>query len=171
MSSRGGRRRKWILHSDAVVSCVGRWGRRRVRVEQCAATLTAEGVYGHLVCDRVPFRPWSRLTISWLPPSCGAAWRIDVDVRPNAVWRRGRMFLGCPRCRRRVTRLYIPVAACEPRCRRCYGLNYESQSWSYKACGALGLLFGPVAYVTTDARREQRKRASRARYAARRRFL
>jgi len=43
MSSRrgGGRRRNWILPAQARVFCEGRWGRRRGRVEHCAAVLRA----------------------------------------------------------------------------------------------------------------------------------
>lgn len=31
------------------------------------------------------------------------------QFRPNAVWRRRRMFLTCGRCRRRATPLYVPT--------------------------------------------------------------
>lgn len=98
-------------------------------------------------------------------------WNVDAEAVPNAVWRRGRLFLRCPRCSGRVTRLYIPKAGLQPGCRRCWQLNYWSQSWSYKACGAFGALFGPVAYVTTDSRRDERQRAARVRYEQRRPFL
>jgi hypothetical protein len=72
----------------------------------------------------------------------------------NAVWRRGRLFFRCPACQGRVTRLYVPIAGRQPRCRRCWGLSYESQSWSYKATGMLAFL-GPAAHVTTLERRER----------------
>ena len=52
-------------------------------------------------------------------------------------------------------------------CRRCWGLSYESQSWSYKAPGFLAFL-GPLAHVTLE-RRKQRREAARARCAERRR--
>jgi hypothetical protein len=106
MSRRGGRRRNWILPGEARVFCAGRWGRRRARVEQCAATLTAEAIYGQLVCEGATFGPGSRMTVLW-PPSalCGATWWIVVEVLANAVWRRGRMFRRCPACQQRATRL------------------------------------------------------------------
>ncbi len=54
---RGGRRPRGVTVADAPVSCVGRWGRRRARVEQCWATLAAERVYDRLLCDGVPLTP------------------------------------------------------------------------------------------------------------------
>ena len=172
MSRRDGRRRNWILPSEAPVSCSGRWGRRRARVGQCAAILAAELVYDKIIRDGETFGPGCRHTLAWAPQGgSGPSWDIDAEVLANAVWRRGRLFFRCGHCARRATRLYVPVAGLEPRCRRCWGLNYESQSWSYKPCGFLGRLLGPVAYVTTDRRRAERRRAARARYAARRAFL
>jgi len=67
--------------------------------------------------------------------------------------------------------LYEPIVGVEPRCRRCWGLSYESQSWSYKPTGPFGPLFGPVAYVTTLNRREERRLAAQTRYKERRPFL
>jgi hypothetical protein len=134
--------------------------------------LAAELVYHELVCKGATFAPGWHKTFAWTPPDgAGASWDVKAEVLPNAVWRRGRLFFRCPRCEQRVTRLYIPLAGLEPRCRRCWGLSYESQSWSYNASGGLGSLFGPVAYVTTLCRREERQRAARARYDARRAFL
>ena len=95
------------------------------------------------------------------------AWNVTAEVRPNAVWRCGRLFLRCPRCTGRVTRVYLPTTDADPRCRLCWGLSYESRSWSYKPCGLLGPFLGPVAYVTTGVRRDERMAVSRARYAAR----
>ena len=43
----------------------------------------------------------------------------DWEIRQNAVWRRGRLFLECPRCQRRCTRLYLPLADSWLACRRC----------------------------------------------------
>ena len=34
---------------------------------------------------------------------------IDFELLPNAVWRFGRVFLRCPECGRRATRIYIPT--------------------------------------------------------------
>jgi hypothetical protein len=169
---RGGRRPRAVALSEMLVSSRGRWGPRRARVEQCAATLAAELVYGRLVCDGPPFGPGRRGTLSWTPRAgSGQSWDITAEVLPNAVWRRGRLFFRCPHCERRATRLYVPVFGLEPRCRRCWGLGYVSQSWSYKPIGMLGRLLGPIAHATTDARRQARRRAARLRYDARRAFL
>lgn len=69
---------------------------------------------------------------------------------------------------RRATRLYVPVFGVAPRCRRCWGLSYASQSWSYKRVGLLGPLYGQVAYATTRIRRAKRRAAARVCYDARR---
>ena len=160
------------IPSDVPVSSSGRWGPRRVHVGQCAAILPAELVYGRLICDRESFGPGSVLALSWAPEGAsGRRWTLEAEILSNAVWRRGRLFFRCPRCERRATRLYVPVVGLEPRCRRCWGLNYESQSWSYKPTGFLGALLGPVAHQTTETRRQERREAARARYAVRRQFL
>ena len=173
MARRGGYRlRRYVVPADvpAWISS-GRWGPRRVRVERCV-TLRAELVYGQMICEGAHFAPGARATLSWKPHGgIETSWEITVEVLPNAVWRRGRLFLRCRHCDIRATRLYVPVEGLEPRCRRCWGLSYESQSWSYKASGFLGGLFGPVAYLTTSERRKERQRAARARYDIRREFL
>lgn len=169
---RGGWRRRYIIPGEVPVwVSSGRWGPRRARVGQCSAVLTAELVYHNAVLQRETFGPGSRATLAWKPDACSdTSWRIEVEVLANAVWRRGRLFFCCPNCHRHATRLYVPVVGTEPRCRRCWGLSYESQSWSYTATGFLAA-FGPIAYATTHERRKQRREASRARYAARRSFL
>ncbi len=172
MSRLGGRRRRYIVPGEVPVWVAsGRWGPRRARVEQCVAILGAEQVYGNLICGGQSFGPGWRAGATWKPHNASErSWEIKLEVIPNAVWRRGRLFLRCPRCDRRTTRLYVPIVNLEPRCRRCWGLNYESQSWSYKATGFLRFL-GPLAYATTSARREQRQVAAAKRYAARRGLL
>ena len=118
------------------------------------------------------FGPGRRAVLTWAPEGAsGPSWGIRAEVLTNAVWRRGRLFFRCGHCQRRATRLYVPVAGLEPRCWRCWGISYESQSWNYKPTGFLGALFGPVAYVTTIVRREERQEAARARCGARRAFL
>ena len=172
MAHRGGRRRRYVIPGEvpAWISS-GRWGPRRARVEQCAR-ITAELVYAKLVCDGKSFGPGWRATLSWSPNGTdGHSWDVDAEVVANAVWRRGRLFFRCRHCARRATRLYVPVGGLEPRCRRCWGLNYESQSWSYKPTGILGAVFGPVAYATTAARRLERRAAAAIRYQARRQYL
>lgn len=168
MAQRGGRRRRSIDRGAAGVSIPGgRWGRRRVRVEECAATLRAEIVYDQMIREGSAFAPGSRATLSWTPHKDGFDWTIEAEVVRNAVWRRGRVFLRCRQCRQRATRLYVPVVSAEPRCRRCWGLSYVSRSWAYKACGIFAYL-GPLAYVTTYERRRERRRQSRLRFAQRR---
>lgn len=169
---RGGRRPRFMPSGEPVSSSSYRWGRRRARVGQCAAILGAEFVYGQLICEGQAFGPGFRATFAWTPAGgSGASWDIAVEVLANAVWRRGRLFFRCGHCRRRATRLYIPVARLEPRCRRCWGLSYESQSWSYCGTGFWGRLMGPLAHATTLERRKQRRHAARARYDSRRSFL
>jgi hypothetical protein len=168
MGRGGSRPRRYITPGDDAKVWVssGRWGPRRARVEQCV-TLAAELVYHEWLCDGVSMKPGARATASWRPHNSGPKWMISLEVLPNAVWRHGRLFFKCPRCGNRATRLYVPLEGVEPRCRRCWGLSYESQSWSYKPTGLLGRWLGPIAYATTLERRRQRRRASRARYAER----
>jgi hypothetical protein len=173
LGRRGGyRARRYVTPGEVPVwVSSGRWGPRRARVEQCAAILGAEFVYGHLICGGKSFGPGDRLVLTWSPPDgSGRSWQISAEVLLNTVWRRGRLFFRCPRCERRATRLYVPVIDLDPRCRRCWGLSYASQSWSYKATGFLRFL-GPIAFATTLERRKQRLEAAHRRYAERRCFL
>jgi hypothetical protein len=170
---RGGRRaRRYIVPGVVPVwVSTGRWGPRRARVEQCV-TLRAELVYDQMIRDKETFGPGSRATLTWTPYRSDKPWDIRAEILANSVWRCGRIFLRCPRCERRATRLYVPVVNVEPRCRRCWGLSYESQSWSYRPrAHFFGRLFGPVAYSTTIARRRERREAARTRQRARRDFL
>jgi hypothetical protein len=170
MTRRGGRRRRYVIPGQVPVWVSGgRWGPRRARVEQCP-TLAAELVYHQMVCEGAAFGPGSRATLTWTPNGSEASCRVEAEVVANAVWRRGRLFFRCRGCRRRATRLYVPAAGLEPRCRRCWGLSYTSQSWSYKATGFLAAL-GPIAFATTGERRKRRREESRARYEARRALL
>jgi hypothetical protein len=75
----------------------GRWGPRRARVEQCEAALLAELVYDQLLKDGVKLRPGWKATLSWTPNPGSRSWNIVVELRPNAVWRHGRMFFELPR--------------------------------------------------------------------------
>jgi hypothetical protein len=69
-----------------------------------------------------------------------------------------------------ATRMYVPVVGHPPACRRCFGLSYESRTANYKATG-LAADWGPMAYQTTNARRDERHQAARARCELRRPFL
>ena len=178
VARRGGYRgRRCVVPGQAPVWVPsGRWGPRRARVEECQAILRAESIYDTIVRSGDYFGPGSRGFLTWQPhtESLGKSspvWNLTFDVLANAVWRRGRLFLQCPHCARRATRLYVPIANLQPRCRRCWGLNYALQSWSYKPTGFLGGLLGPLAYATTFERRKKRREASKARYEARRQFL
>ena len=146
----------------------GRWGPRRARVDESWSILRAEAVYDQWLRERVASKPGCRVTVRVQIPIADSKaihrWSLEVEVLANPIWRRGRLFYHCPTCGRRATRLYVPLSGWQPRCRRCWGLSYESQSWSYG-------LYAPAAYVTTLCRREERQRAARARYDARRAIL
>jgi hypothetical protein len=146
-----------------------------VRVDECWSILRAEAVYDQFLRERVALKPGWRASVRVeIPIEDSKAvyrWSLKVEGLPNPIWRRGRLFYRCPACDRRATRLYVPFSGLQPRCRRCWGLNYESQSWSYKPTGLFGVVLGPVAHVTTSVRREERQQAARVRYDARRAFL
>ena len=76
------------------MSCPGgRWGPRRVRVTECVAVVRAEDLYTTLHEDKSGPKEWG-------PGSRGTAiFRIydrdltaQWEIRPNPVWRRGRVF-------------------------------------------------------------------------------
>ena len=117
-----------ISRADAAVTCpTGRWGRRRVRVTECWAVLRAEELYTALLRDDAKaVAPGARGTVTYTPEghSVTAIW----EVRPNAVWRRGRVFLTCPRCSCRCSRLYLPRSDSWLACRQCWGLTYGSRT-------------------------------------------
>jgi hypothetical protein len=102
-------------------------------------------------------------------------------VRSHAVWRHGRLFLRCPWCGARCTRLYLPdPRSAGPACRRCLGLTYASRAtrtyrdtlWGRGRLAAC--LFDTTqrewAYMKTDRARERRAEACAERWAYRRRF-
>jgi hypothetical protein len=93
------------------------------------------------------------------------------DVRPNAVWRFGRVFLRCPRCDGRVTRLYVPTADVWIACRRCWGLSDPSQKQSYVSGGLLGEILGSWGKSGTGSARKRRRVAAQKRYADRQEIL
>jgi hypothetical protein len=169
VAPRGGRRPRVFLGRVPAWVSAGRWGPRRVRVEECAAMLPAELVYDRLLRDNVAIGPGWRAELRWTPTGLdGRRWSIYAEVRANAVWRRGRLFLCCPACLGRATRLYIPAADADPRCRRCWGLTYTSRSWSYAPVFMFGQWLESAATATTYESRRERKANSRKRYALRR---
>ncbi len=159
---------------DVQVWCSGRWGPRRVRVNQCWVTVRAEDLYTALLKDDADsVRPGAKGTATFNPGRDDTA---GWEVHRNAVWRRGRVFLVCPSCSRRCTRLYVPVENRALACRSCWGLTYESRTLlNYKDSlygrGALARMLGTsqreMAFITTSERRKERDRRSCERWEAR----
>src|SRR4051794_25781414 len=118
----------------------GRWGRRRVRVDECWAILTAEDAYTRLLTDRGAIQVGGRGTVTYALN--GRAVVVRFEIGANAVWRYGRVFLRCPRCSGRVARVYLPRSDAPPGCRACWGLTYRSRMADYK-------LRGPFAFLGT----------------------
>jgi len=87
----------------------------------------AEDVYTALLRDDVTkMRPGARGSVTFTLEKRVVT--SDWEIRQNAVWRRGRVFLECPKCRRRCTRLYLPLTDSWRACRRCWGLTYNSRT-------------------------------------------
>lgn len=141
--------------------------------------LKAEDAYTALLLDDASgVRPGERgaTTYTLGGREVTASW----EVRQNAVWRRGRVFLRCPKCDQRCTRLYLPRRDSWLACRRCWGLTYPSQTLkNYKDSlvgrGRFARMFGTSqrdwAFLMTHDKRIERREASRERWAKRRRYL
>ena len=174
---RGGARRRWILPHEAAVCCPsGRWGRRRTRTTECWATLLVEDCYTALLRDDAAVvRPGASGELLWSLP--GRTIAVTWEIRPNAVWRRGRVFLHCSQCGSRCTRLYVPTATSWAACRRCWGLTYQSRTQNnYKdsgggAFGLVGMGHRFMAHIQTERARDRRREASVERWAERRDIL
>ena len=175
---RGGRRPRQIGRGDAAVSCPGgRWGRRRTRVTECWAVLRAEDAYTALLTGGARLSPGYRAD---LEATVGErTFRYFVELRPNAVWRFGRLFMRCPSCSRWRTRLYVPTKDASLMCRSCWGLTYTSRTLqNYKNSpvgrGQFARMFGTSqrdwALLATYEKRRERLEASRERWAERRRY-
>lgn len=165
---------------NAPVTCMGRRGRKRVRVNQCLEVLCAEDLYSDLLSDRTKqVGPGSRGTVECRVG--GSVHTANWEVRANAVWTFGRVFFFCPRCQRRCSRLYVPCASFWPfACRTCCGLTYTSQSQlNYKNSlwgrGQFARMWGmsqrDYAYEITSELRSNRRKRSRVRWAKRRPIL
>jgi len=167
--SRGGCRRRCI-NPGAVGTYVagGRWGPRRVRVEECWAILTAETAYTRLLTDPGAIHVGSRGTVTYALG--GRLVTVPFEICANAVWRYGRVFLRCPRCSSRATRVYLPRSDSWPACRRCWGLTYSSRMADYKLRGPFAYL-GSWGEAATVLARERRREASAKRWAERRAVL
>ena len=176
---RGGRRPRWAPPHDLRAYASGRRGRRRVRVTECWSVLRAEEVYTALLQhDASRVRPGARGTTTYTAE--GREFTASWEVRQNAVWRRGRVFLRCRRCSLLCTRLYLLLSDSWPTCRRCWGLTYTSRTLqNYKDSlwgrGHLAQMFGTSqrdwAVLATYEKRRERLEASRERWAKRRRYL
>jgi hypothetical protein len=165
-----------VWPGEVPVWCSGRWGRRRVRVNECWLTVRAEDLYSQMLGHN-RIAPGARgATVFSLE---GRELSVGWEVRQNAVWRSGRVFLVCPRCSRRCTRAYVPTETARLACRRCWGLTYESRALNYKDTpwrrGYLARAFGTTqrewALMTTAEWRQERREASRRRWKERRRYL
>jgi hypothetical protein len=178
---RGGPRRRCIERGQAGVWCSGgRWGPRRTRTNECWATLRAEDVYtAVLQANESATKAGAQGTVIWTVEG-GRDVHANWEIRANAVWRRGRMFLDCRHCGKRCTRLYLPLEDSSPRCRRCWGLTYASrtlQNYKDSLWGGrqFAWMFGTTqrdwAFSTTDERRAQRRSTSRDRWVQRRPYL
>ena len=128
----------------------GRWGPKRITDAQCWAVLRAEDVYTGLLRDDVArARPGAHGWLNWQLADREPL-RIAWELRPNSVWRFGRVFLTCPRCRHRATRIYVPRKDVGGACRRCWGLTYESRQRRTYRAGSLaryGGLFSALSYA------------------------
>jgi hypothetical protein len=105
---------------------------------------------------------------------------VEFEVRPNAVWRLGRVFLRCPKCGRGATRVYVPTDDSPATCRLCWGLNYSSRTLqNYKdslwGSGRFARIFGTTqrewSFMATQERREERLERCRARWTERTNLL
>lgn len=167
--------KRHILPTEADCFASGKWGRRRVRTSECWATIRAEDSYTAVTGSTFPPEASkSRAQLTW---TIGARQLSgNCELVPNRIWRAGRLFLLCPRCARRCTRLYLPLESSWLACRQCWGLTYDSRAISnYKDTlwgrGAFARMFRTThrewAFLTTHERREARRQASRDRIAMR----
>lgn len=147
---------------DAQAWCGGRWGPRRARVDECAYILKAEDVYTSLLASEATAGA-SREAGNVIAVGQLVAW----ELRPNRIWRLGRVFLRCPRCSGPRTRLYAPQSGAPLACRRCWGLSYSSRQNSYRRTG-WSLLFGTMGAAQTQHARDERRAATLARQEVRR---
>src|SRR5262249_29945100 len=101
--------RRPILPRGVFAYCDGRSGRRRARVDECWAVISAETAYDALVRD-APWKmhPGARGELLWTVD--GRARGVRWELRPNRLWRHGRAFLRCSACDQRATRIYLPTA-------------------------------------------------------------
>jgi len=173
-------RKRWVTRAEAGVWCPsGRWGPRRTRVNECFSVLHAETVYTEMLRnDGHRVRPGGAGTVTYTLES--REHTASFEIRQNAVWRHGRVFLRCSRCGGRCTRLYLPLETSSLACRKCWGLTYVSRALlNYKDSlwgrGWVARMFGTTqrewAAQTTHDRRHARRARSEERWAERRNAL
>ncbi len=179
---RGGRRKRSIDRFTAPVWCPGgRWGGRRVRTSECEMQIRSETVYIELLKQAAQGQqlgPGSRGTVTyqWNGRELVANW----EVLANSVWRFGRVFFRCSRCRRLCTRLYVPLENLDFGCRRCWGLSYASQTLQNYKNTLWGRSQFAKMFMTTQRdwsfsmtceRRERRAEAAAERWNKRKKYL
>lgn len=151
----------------------GRWGRRRVRDTECEYMIRAEDVYTQLLVQRQMLKPGWTASLALTCPG-GRNVTFWTEVVANAVWRCGRVFLRCPWCGGRCTRLYQPTSDAEIACRTCWGLTCESRTRrNYKdrsPCGPFGwfMTHRSLAYSEAEFARQKRRTAAGERATERR---
>jgi hypothetical protein len=138
-------------------------------VEECASILTAERVYTGLLADPETICVGRRGEVRYNVGDRTVT--VQFEVRANAVWRFGRVFLTCSMCSGRATRIYLPSSTAPAGCRRCLGLSYDSRKADYRTTGPWGKYLGSWAEASTILANERRSTASEARYAERRLIL
>jgi hypothetical protein len=158
------------------VYCGGRWGNRRVRTDECRV-LTTENLYTSLLSDdRSRLAAGGTGTVTYQVDD--RTFTAAFEIRANAVWRYGRPFLRCSKCRRLCTRLYLPnLMSADLACRSCWGLTYASRSLqtyrdSLYGRGRFARLFGETqrerSFEATLETRARRREACLERWALRR---
>jgi hypothetical protein len=138
-------------------------------VDEVAAVALAEDVYDCLLRD-------PRGCVGVVGEFCwsvaGRPLKLRWVLRPNSIWRGGRVFLICSNCSRPATRLYlVRPETTSPACRNCWSLAYPSQLRNYK--DNAGPLRGfmscrDLAVRETEIKRLAARRAARERAARRR---
>ena len=137
--------------------------------------LRAEDVYTSLLRGPEPVSAGEHGEVTWTLDE--RSFTVAFEIRANSVWRHGRVFLQCPQCWRRATRLYVPTATAWAACRRCWGLTYQSRTQNnYKDGGGgvfahVGMGHRFMAQLQTERERERRREASIVRWAERRDIL
>lgn len=157
----------------------GKFGRRRARVTECAAAIHAEQLYESLLRDDSRPFPLPGTVVQGVFTVKDLSIPFKGEVTANYVWRLGRIFLLCPNCKGRCTRLYLPTLTLGgAACRRCLGLTYRSRTRrNYKArvvggiLASLGWTYRDDAQLEASRDAEARARVRFQRWDARKAVL